>query len=228
MLLGHTLPYGPFLKGFKMSDFVIDSTDLLRIPKFLKNIKNKNVPKANRRAANTALIYARKLTIKRVQISYKLKRQDLVRSSKKGLAGFLSIVKMRGNRLEGQEGLLNISGRPVNMTRFLPPGKRKPISQKGKTMKGRGKLKFEIKPGQKKTHPHDFVQRGKNGNMLVFRRQKGKKKGKREKLAAQKVPSIPVVLEKTESIEIIRRMTGVRYARNFTRQLNFLINKENK
>lgn len=212
-----------------MADLEIDANDFLKtIPKYVSDIRQRAVPMANRRAINRALIFARKLTIKRTQMHYKLTRQELVGSGKKGIKGFLNIRNARGNNLKQQEGSLDISGRPISMLRFLPPSKRKTQKQKGVSPKRRQKLRVEITPGQKKLHPKDFVQKGKGGQLLVFRRMTGKKKGDKEKLAAQKVPSIPLALKKHKSLDLITRMTNLRYQKNFQREFDFFVNKLSK
>lgn len=192
--------------------------------KRLERLNHKALPKANKRAINRSLIAIRKDSIKDIQKFYKLKRGDLVKSGN-ALGSAIALRKASGTSLGFMFGEVKFSNKPINMLKFVS-GKKAPRDQKGVSPKRRRKIKVEVTPGQKKTKQLDFIQRGKNGKMFVFRRRKGTVKNGKEVLAAQKIPSLSVALQKLGRLRRIQATAAQKYARNLRSEIRFAINKE--
>ena len=189
-----------------------------KLPTFLDNIQHEALPKANRRALNRSLTTLKKNITQKTRLHYKLKAGELKRD-------FLRSYPAKGNDIRMHEAKLIVSGRPVSLLRFLPKGKRKPVDQKGKSVRQRRPLRVEIKPGVKKATRY-FVQKGTGGKNVVFARKEGRKKNGRAVIAKQSAPGLPFLFKRVKSITLRSTLMALRqYERDFERDFDFFVRK---
>lgn len=196
--------------------FEIQMDALARVPLFLNDVQSKALPKANRNALNRSLTTLRNEINNRVRLNYKLKKSDL---NKK----YLFNLKARGNMVSQQVATLNVSGKAISLINFVPKAKRKPVNQRGIPVKRRRPLRIEIRPGDKRKTKL-FVQKGKGGNLHVFRRNEDAKKPKG--LMKQSAPSLPELFDKVKSIRLQSSKEALKtYRKEFDRQFDFFVKK---
>lgn len=199
-------------------EFEIETDALKRIPMFLNEVQEKALPKANRNALNRSLVTLRKEMVSRTRKHYKLKAGEIRKD-------YMKSFRASGSMVSSQMATLKISGRPISLIRFLTKSSRRPQNQKGKSIKQRRALRIEVKPGNKRKTKL-FVQKGKGGNMQVFRRQTGKKKNNKEVLAKQSAPGLGELYSKVKSIRQQSSLIALRtYRKEFDRQFKFFVDK---
>tara|TARA_R110000803_G_scaffold162194_1_gene225855 strand:+ start:42322 stop:42948 length:627 start_codon:yes stop_codon:yes gene_type:complete len=197
-----------------MIDFDI-SSNIHEIPEYLDEIKSKIVLQAARTAINKTLISARKVSISRVGLTYKLKPSGL---SKAEVKKKMFIIKARGGSLKSLEGKILYKGEPIPIIKFVS-GSKNIIKMKGIKVKKRRIIKAEIKPGRKIILKKAFIQRAKTTQVF-----KGNSKGFKK----QAVASISIIIMRRLHTRPLLKHVAIKFNERFINQLNFRLNKHNK
>lgn len=117
-----------------------------------------------RRAINRTLLTIRKIAIEELRKKVNLK-PSVLRSSR-----YTQIKNAKGGSIGTLEGFMLFDNNSIPLLEFVK-GPKSPRSQKGRKIKDRPKLKYEIRPGKVLSSKTAFVQKG-GFSTQVFKRNK--------------------------------------------------------
>ncbi len=196
-----------------MIDFDIRS-NIEAIPEYLDEMKSRTVVAAAKATINKTLLSTRKITIKRLGLTYKLKPSGL---SKKEVKAGLRLIKAKTGPLHTLEGVMTLRGQPIPIIKFIS-GAKNTIKQKGIKIQKRRKLKAEIRPGKKIILKKAFIQKVRS--IKVFKRGKGEKDFKN-----QAVASVALIIMRTPNGNAILTHISRRFNKVFANQMQFRLDK---
>lgn len=185
------------------------------IPQWFNSTHDKAILAAARSAINKTLISARKLSVKRMGITYRLRPSGY---SRREVKSQMKLFKAKGGALHTIHGAIQYKGNPIPLLKFVS-GKKEIIKQKGVKIKKRRKLKVEIKPGKKFLVKGGFIQKAQSRQ--VFKRGSNGFK-------TQAVASIAKVMMRKSNKEAVLKHVKRRFPEIFASQAQFRINKANE
>ena len=172
----------------------------------LKRFTHQEVKRANRLAINRALITVRTVAARRLSEKVNLK------------VNFIRDRYMRLKRVQASdpistaEGTVSFSTKPIPMIYFVV-GAKKPISQLGKRVDKRRKLRVQVMRGKRTTLPHSFIMRSGRAGYQVFTRTKGT-------LKLQRTRSVGVIVRDQGLGDELQTVARARYEALFVQILN--------
>lgn len=184
------------------------------IPEYLDDIKFKAIVQAAKTAVNKTLVSTRKLAIKRIGLTYRLRPSGF---SRKEVKDAMNIIKAKGNNLETLKGVIIFKGSPIPIIKFIS-GSKSVIAQKGIKIKKRRKLKAEIRPGKKVRISKGFIQKARSTQ--VFKRGKGEDGFKK-----QAVASIALIIMRKGHRDALLTHISRQFPRIFANQVQFRLDK---
>lgn len=196
--------------------------NLKKVAADFRGIKNKAIVNATRKALNKTVVSTG------VKIAREFKK---VRALKIGVIkkDFLKLVKARGSNFAKLQAMVIISGRRVQLIRFVS-GDKSPRNQKGLAVSKRRKLRVRVIPGKSNVRGKIFIAKSHGGKNLVFRRIDNKlNKSKRAKqkgpLAVRTTPAFTTIFKRQKFQRGIETFVGRRLLIEFDRAIKLELAK---
>lgn len=197
--------------------------NLKKVEADFRRLKSRGIVNATRKALNKTV----------VSTNVKIAREFAkVRALKIGVIkkDFLTMVKARGSDFNKLSARVIISGRSVQLIRFVS-GDKSPRNQKGvKPVSRRRKLRVRVIPGKSNVRGKLFIAKSHRGKNLVFRRIGNKRTpSKRDKqkgpIAVRVTPSLATIFKRQKFQSRIETFVGRRLLIEFDRAIKLELAK---